>query len=107
MKEPRKLTRRDVYLIKHMALNGRRQVEIAKKLGMSEEMVSRVLRGEREAVDCIRVANGEPPSNLFGRGIARCPSCGAKVLMPCIECRLKEDKQHKRIAKSATSQPML
>jgi len=81
--------------IKQLLLDGVGRPEIMRVTGVSRSTVTRVARRiagrdrKRQAI--------EPHLKIVrGAEIARCPDCGAKVAMPCFECRLLAIKRGRR-----------
>jgi transcriptional regulator with XRE-family HTH domain len=64
--------------------------KIAKTIGVSRATVSAIARGARpdyEARRLLRLPENEPLGP-----IERCPTCGARVYMPCRLCRVRKIK---------------
>lgn len=63
--------------IHHLLLMGISQREVAKRLGISRRQVSNVAKIRKNVTE-----NGETAQ------FVRCPECGARVVMPCLRCRI-------------------
>ena len=81
--------------IKQLLMDGVERPEIMRVTGVSRSTVTRVARRiagrdrKRQAI--------EPHLKIVrGAEIARCPDCGAKVAIPCVECRVLAIKRGRR-----------
>jgi DNA-binding XRE family transcriptional regulator len=64
--------------------------KIATSVGVSRSTVAAVAKGERRITDTVRRVPKPKPKPKPPEGIQRCPSCGAKVRMPCLLCQMRE-----------------
>ena len=81
--------------IQQLLMDGVERPEIMRVTGVSRSTVTRVARRiagrdrKRQAI--------EPHLKIVrGAEIARCPGCGAKVAVPCVECQLLAIKRGRR-----------
>jgi hypothetical protein len=75
-----------------LAEEGHKQRAIAEKTGLARKTIQRILSGERPDYQ----AEGyevEHSLDVFTGPIARCPTCGGKVHMPCFACEVRAKKE--------------
>jgi len=73
------------------------QRQIARQLGVSRGTVNAIARGKRpdyEARRRHRPGGIVPPSGPY----VRCPTCGARVQMPCLACQIRALRSERRRA---------
>jgi hypothetical protein len=69
------------------------QRSVALRTGVSRGTVHAIARGKRrDLIPRIKDQEVEKPVGP----LQRCPTCGGKVLMPCLLCRLREMQQKGR-----------
>jgi len=74
---------------------GLSQRKIARRVGVSRGTVNAIARGRRpdyRALRRDRVDEFAAPCGPF----ARCPTCGARVQMPCLACRVRAFRESRR-----------
>ena len=71
--------------------NGPTHSQIAAECGVSRSLVSKVANGKRTLDTCYQPSEPEPEKPEI---YARCPSCGRRVLMPCLACSLQKMVSH-------------
>ena len=80
------LTREKVERVRELLATEMSQREISRITGVSRDAVRRIFKGRWQ-----EMPSPQPmphSTQLRGRRIGRCPECGARVLMPCIACRV-------------------
>ncbi len=65
------------------------QRKIAKHVGVGRAAVSTIALGERPDYEAIRQPKFAAPTGP----LVRCPGCGGKVRMPCVQCRILAVKE--------------
>ena len=71
------------------------QRAIARKLGISRGTVGAIARGKRP--DYTRRSRQETRDSVFVDGpVRRCLTCGARVKMPCLACRVRAWKERRK-----------
>jgi hypothetical protein len=73
------------------------QRKIDSQTGVSRGTVNAIALGKRTLQEPRRL---ELDEDFFAPDapIARCPTCGAKVRMPCLACLIRADQQRRRLA---------
>jgi len=86
------LSRRQVELVRTLIIDGFSYRKIARELGISRETVSTIAKGEH-LVDRVLQYDDFGNGHVFeSEEYFRCPTCGGKVLMPCLACRLRSNR---------------
>jgi hypothetical protein len=78
----------EIELVTKLALEKHSQRSISRITGVSRESVRSILGGKRPDYDAIR-REKEREKVVFTETIARCPTCGARVYVPCLACRIR------------------
>ena len=69
--------------------------KIAKMVGISRGVVGAIAAGTRPDYDARRRARDEAEEEKVGP-VGRCPTCGARVYLPCRLCKVRELKDQER-----------
>jgi len=88
------LKRHEVEWVKRLAEQGLSRRKIAQKTGFARDTVRKILDGRRPDYDALRrerlAEQGGPLEEpLFSGPIERCPTCGGRVYMPCVACKVR------------------
>ena len=77
---------------KRLHAEGVSQRQIAERLGISRSSVNRIVNGKRPDYEALKTARQQQALLVkIGAGpTARCPTCGAKVILPCQVCQLRK-----------------
>ena len=78
------------------------QRKIAARLGVSRGTVNAIARGKRPDYRARRRQRDDDFIAPSGP-VARCPTCGAKVVMPCLACRVRALQASRRQRRAASS----
>lgn len=70
------------------------QRNVAIRTGVSRGTVHAIARGKR--ADCLPRAEAEEEMPSPMGPLRRCPTCGGKVQMPCLLCRLRQMQRQGR-----------
>ena len=83
------LKQHEVEWVKQLAKQGLSRRKIALQTGFARDTVRKILDGQRPDYEAIRREKGCLDEPLFTGPIERCPTCGGRVYMPCIACRVR------------------
>ncbi|MEM9659379.1 MAG: hypothetical protein AAF961_13560 [Planctomycetota bacterium] len=84
------LSHERVELILQMLKEGQSQRSIASRLKVGRNQVSDIARGRRPDYQALRERQqGASPKVGQSTRVERCPSCGARVRLPCVYCHVK------------------
>ena len=70
--------------IRRLLADGLSQRQIARQCHVSRGTVQAIAAGKRRD----RMPEDDP--GLFSGPIGRCPTCGARVYLPCLACRVRQ-----------------
>jgi len=74
---------------------GLSQRKIARRVGVSRGTVNAIARGQRPDYRALRRERANDFVAPTGP-VARCPTCGARVQMPCLACRVRAIRESRR-----------
>jgi hypothetical protein len=80
-----------VETVKRLLAGGMSQREVSRLTGISRDTIRRIFKGQwHERCPSFFVATDTLPRNL-----GRCPECGARVLLPCLACQLRQQSRQR------------
>jgi len=71
------------------------QRKIARRVGVSRGTVNAIARGQRPDYRALRRERVDEFAAPSGP-VTRCPTCGARVQMPCLACRVRALQESRR-----------
>lgn len=82
-----------VETVQRMLANDISQREIARLTGISRDTIRRIFKGEWQP-------RPEPVAAPFvlTHSVGRCPTCGGRVRLPCLACRIRRPDQKAVVA---------